>query len=73
MTNGSVSEPVRMCVICRGRFPKAELTRYCLTPEGVFCKDEQKNSPGRGWYICRDAQCAQKFAKFRPVSRARRG
>ncbi|MBO4335674.1 MAG: YlxR family protein [Desulfovibrio sp.] len=62
-----------MCVICRGRFPKAELTRYCLTPEGVLREDENKNSPGRGWYICRDAQCARKFAKFRPVSRARRG
>lgn len=66
-------EPLRMCVICRGRFFKSQLKRYVLTPDGVLRFDEQQNSPGRGWYICSDVSCATKFLKFRPRARVRRG
>ncbi|MBQ7456460.1 MAG: DUF448 domain-containing protein [Desulfovibrio sp.] len=65
--------PERMCVICRKRFPKRELARYTLSPHGVLLNDERQNSPGRGWYLCSDTQCVQKFPKFRARTQGRRG
>ncbi|WP_346773695.1 YlxR family protein [Desulfovibrio sp. ZJ369] len=61
--------PVRMCVICRRRFPKAALTRHVLTPQGNLSIDPEKVRPGRGWYLCSDPVCALKFAKYRPGAR----
>lgn len=61
--------PVRMCVICRRRFPKAALMRHVLTPQGNLTIDPKKTRPGRGWYLCSDAACALKFAKYRPGAR----
>lgn len=65
-------EPVRMCVICRRRFPKRELARYTVAPSGELLFDARKTGPGRGWYVCADETCRRKFAAFRP-SRRRRG
>lgn len=61
--------PVRMCVICRRRFPKAALTRHVLTPQKNLSIDPEKTRPGRGWYLCSDPGCALKFAKYRPGAR----
>lgn len=61
--------PVRMCVICRRRYPKAALTRHVLTTQGNLTIDPEKTSPGRGWYLCSDPVCALKFAKYRPGAR----
>ncbi|MBO4369061.1 MAG: DUF448 domain-containing protein [Desulfovibrio sp.] len=65
--------PVRMCVICRRRFLKSELTRFRLMPDGVLQKDEKQIGPGRGWYICSDPHCAKKFLSFRVRATVRRG
>lgn len=65
--------PVRMCVICRRRFPKAELARHVLTAQGILIFDAEKTRPGRGWYMCSDPVCAAKFAKFRPGTRRKGG
>ena len=67
------ADPIRMCVICRKRFPKDKLRRYILSSEQVLILDAKKNSPGRGWYVCSDKHCEQKFTKFRAGSQARRG
>ena len=61
--------PVRMCVICRRRFAKAQLTRHVLTAEGILSIDAAKTRPGRGWYVCSDPVCERKFAKYRPGTR----
>ncbi|MSS26930.1 YlxR family protein [Desulfovibrio sp. PG-178-WT-4] len=61
--------PVRMCVICRRRFAKAELNRHVLTAQGNLSIDAEKTRPGRGWYVCSDPVCEQKFAKYRPGAR----
>lgn len=61
--------PVRMCVICRRRFAKAELNRHVLTAQGILSIDAKKTRPGRGWYVCSDPVCEQKFAKYRPGAR----
>ena len=65
--------PVRMCVMCRRRFAKAELTRHVLTPQGILTIDAEKTRPGRGWYLCSDAVCMAKFARFRPGTRRKGG
>ncbi len=72
-TGSGGTEPERMCVICRKRFPKRELTRYILSSQGVLMRDENKKSQGRGWYCCSDAQCALKFPRFRAGAQRRRG
>ena len=64
--------PERMCVICRRRFPKAELARYVAGPSGMTF-DEEKTMPGRGWYVCSDTGCRNRFAKFRPGVRRKKG
>ena len=61
--------PVRMCVICRERAPKASLTRYVRDAQGNLQIDETQTHPGRGWYLCSNPGCAKKFAKFRPGAR----
>lgn len=60
--------PVRMCVICRRRFPKETLTRNVLV-QGVLTIDAEKTSPGRGWYVCSDPVCIARLARFRPGMR----
>jgi hypothetical protein len=65
--------PVRMCVICRRRFPKECLHRYVLTAQGMLTIDAEKTRPGRGWYVCSDPVCAAKFAKYRPGTRRKGG
>lgn len=61
--------PVRMCVICRRRFSKADVNRHVLTPQGNLSLDVEKTRPGRGWYVCSDPVCERKFAKYRPGTR----
>lgn len=61
--------PVRMCVICRRRFAKTMLARHVLTPEGILSVDPTHTSPGRGWYLCSDPDCARRFARYRPGTR----
>ena len=68
---GDVRGPVRMCVICRRRFAKAELIRHVLTPEGILLIDETQKSPGRGFYLCPDPDCGRRFGKYRPATRQR--
>ncbi|MBQ9536941.1 MAG: DUF448 domain-containing protein [Desulfovibrionaceae bacterium] len=65
--------PIRMCVICRKRFPKDKLRRYVLSSEQVLILDANKTKPGRGWYVCSDQHCEQKFARFRVSHNVRRG
>ena len=65
----SADGPVRMCVICRQRFPKTDLLRYTLTPEGGLALDADKTRPGRGWYVCEQESCQARFARFKPAKR----
>ena len=66
-------EPVRMCVVCRRRFAKSRLLRHVSASEGVgngLEADEAQTRPGRGWYVCDDPACRERFAgmKFRRKS-----
>ena len=66
--------PTRMCAICRRRMPKQELVRHVLSPQGgEFLVDESQTQPGRGWYVCSETACREKFRRFRTGGRKRKG
>ncbi|MBI9080999.1 MAG: DUF448 domain-containing protein [Pseudodesulfovibrio sp.] len=64
------SKPVRMCAVCRERFPKKELERYvcpnnAMEPEAIYpVPDPGQIKPGRGFYVCGQALCREKFPKM---------
>ena len=49
--------PVRMCVICRNKFFKTDLTRHVRTEDGLE-PDPRQIRPGRGYYLCTADSCA---------------
>jgi predicted RNA-binding protein YlxR (DUF448 family) len=51
--------PVRTCVGCRIRAPKAELLRIVRRPDGSVSPDPTGAAPGRGAYVHRDANCVR--------------
>ena len=63
------NKPVRMCIACRKKFPKKELVRYVYSNElkepetDCLVPDPGKNKPGRGFYLCGQALCRDKFPK----------
>lgn len=63
--------PVRMCVACRTRFNKYELTRYVCPGPGTGDSDSEhlisdpgQRLPGRGFYVCGQDSCQEKFSKM---------
>ncbi|MDR1589592.1 MAG: YlxR family protein [Oscillospiraceae bacterium] len=62
--------PMRMCLGCREMKPKRELIRVVRSPEGVVSLDFKGKSPGRGAYLCRNADCLKRAVKSRALSRA---
>ncbi len=49
--------PIRTCVGCRGRFPKADLVRFAATPADILVVDSSGSQPGRGAYLCFRKKC----------------
>lgn len=68
MNKGKTHKPERMCVICRCRFLKEELTRYVImnrdNQAGLYPDPKQK-SAGRGSYVCQSPHCKEKFSKYK--------
>lgn len=63
------NSPERMCVVCRQRFPKEELERYVRPADAtgrdsVPVHDPEQTLPGRGYYVCGQAQCRERFPKM---------
>ena len=65
-----VSVPIRMCVGCRQRAPKAELLR--LVWNGGPVVDVDQREPGRGAYLHRDVECLERAVRRRSMGRALR-
>ena len=55
--------PVRMCAVCRRRFPKEHLTRHTRSPQGNWMPDGDQAQPGRGRYLCSDPGCRERFVR----------
>ena len=62
--------PLRQCLGCREMKPKKELMRVVRSPEGEVSLDFKGKSPGRGAYVCADADCLKKAVKSRALERA---
>ncbi|MGZ8630601.1 MAG: YlxR family protein [Actinomycetota bacterium] len=64
-------EPVRTCVGCRARAPKAGLVRVVSGPSGASV-DPKGAAPGRGAYVHRDAACRRAAGRPGVLGRALR-
>ena len=62
--------PMRQCTGCRAMKPKQELVRVVRSPEGVLSLDFRGKAPGRGAYLCPDAQCLKQARKSRALERS---
>ncbi|HIV21481.1 MAG TPA: YlxR family protein [Candidatus Scatomorpha stercorigallinarum] len=62
--------PMRQCLGCREMKPKRELLRVVRSPEGEVSLDTRGKKPGRGAYVCPNADCLKKAIKSRALSRA---
>ena len=62
--------PMRQCLGCREMKPKRELLRVVRSPEGEVSLDTRGKKPGRGAYVCPNADCLKKAIKTRALSRA---
>ncbi|MBI2965317.1 MAG: YlxR family protein [Chloroflexi bacterium] len=49
--------PLRTCVACRTKGPKADFARVVRTPEGEVVVEPARQVPGRGAYICKRIAC----------------
>ena len=62
--------PQRQCLACRQMRPKRELIRVVRSKEGAVSLDATGKKPGRGAYVCPNADCLKKAIKTRALSRA---
>ena len=62
--------PLRQCVGCREMKPKKELIRVVRSPEGAVSLDFKGKLPGRGAYVCPQADCLARARKSRALERA---
>ena len=61
--------PMRQCLGCREMKPKRELVRVVRSPQGEISLDGVGKKPGRGAYICKNAECLRKARKARSLER----
>lgn len=62
--------PMRQCVGCREMKPKKELIRVVRSPEGEVSLDFKGKLPGRGAYVCPDAECLKRAKRSKALERA---
>lgn len=62
--------PQRQCVGCREMKDKRELIRVVKSPEGEISLDFRGKKPGRGAYVCPNAECLKRARKSRALERA---
>jgi predicted RNA-binding protein YlxR (DUF448 family) len=55
---------------CREQKPKKELIRVVRSPEGEVSLDFRGKAPGRGAYVCRNADCLKKAVRSRARDRS---
>ena len=61
---------MRQCLGCREMKPKRELIRAVRSPSGEVSLDFKGKKPGRGAYVCRNADCLKRAIKSKALSRA---
>lgn len=61
--------PMRMCVGCREMKEKRSLIRVVRSPEGEVSLDAGGKKPGRGAYVCRNAECLGRAIRQKQLER----
>ena len=61
--------PLRQCVGCREMKAKKELVRVVRSPEGEISLDFRGKAPGRGAYVCPQAECLRRAIKSKALER----
>lgn len=62
--------PMRQCTGCRTMFEKKKLIRVVRAPDGGISLDFKGKKPGRGAYLCKNAECLAKAKKTKALERA---
>ena len=62
--------PMRQCVGCREMKAKKELVRVVRSPEGEISLDFRGKAPGRGAYLCPNAECLKKAIRSKALDRS---
>ncbi len=62
--------PLRICVGCQERKEKKNLLRIVKTVTGSIEFDPTGKKPGRGAYICSDAECLNKAVKKKRLEKS---
>ncbi|HEU4862333.1 MAG TPA: YlxR family protein [Candidatus Limnocylindria bacterium] len=62
--------PTRTCAVCRTQRPKREMLRIVRSTDGTVVPDETGRLPGRGTYICQQADCRDAERAAAAVKRA---
>ncbi|CAM4201812.1 YlxR family protein [Erysipelothrix inopinata] len=62
--------PMRKCVVTQEQFPKNELLRVVMTPEGTVEIDESGRKNGRGAYLSKTIEAVELAKKNRALDRA---
>ena len=62
--------PHRQCMGCRERKAKRELIRVVRGPEGTVSLDFSGKAPGRGAYLCPNAECLKKAIRSKALDRS---
>lgn len=60
---------MRQCVGCREMKTKKELVRVVRGPEGEISLDFRGKAPGRGAYVCPQAECLKRAIKSKALER----
>ena len=61
--------PMRQCVGCREMKAKKGLVRVVRSPEGEISLDFRGKAPGRGAYVCPQAECLRRAIKSKALER----
>ena len=62
--------PQRQCMGCRERKEKREMIRVVRSPEGEISLDFRGKAPGRGAYICPNAECLKRAIRAKSLERS---
>ncbi len=62
--------PLRKCTGCQQMKDKREMIRIVRNDAGEFSLDRTGKKPGRGAYICPDAECLAKAQKSKGLERS---
>ena len=60
---------IRKCLGCGLEFPKSSMLRVVRSAAGEVSVDPSGRAPGRGAYLCRNAECVTKAQKKNALSR----